>query len=258
MSDCRNPLDQPVQAAREPWRPARREICLGGGQVHVWRASLDQPEEVLGRLAETLSTDERQRAERFRFPQHRRRFAAGRGILRAILGSCLGVPPEQLLFCYGPHGKPSLQREIPLRFNLAHSQDLALCAVTLGREVGVDLEAMRAEVRGEQLADRFFSPREVAALFALPSEARQEAFFTCWSRKEAVLKAKGGGLSIPLDQFAVSLAPGEPARLLTTEWDPAEAARWSLVELFPGDGFKAALAVEGNDWNLHCWEWHGP
>jgi 4'-phosphopantetheinyl transferase len=142
-----------------------------------------------------------------------------------------------------------------LSFNLTHSHQLALYAVTRRREIGVDLEYVRADFADEQIAERFFSPREVAALRTVPENLLKEAFFHCWTRKEAYVKAKGEGLSIPLDQFDVSLAPGEPALLLSTRDDPQEADRWSLQALFPGSGYVAALAVEGRTWRLKCWQW---
>jgi 4'-phosphopantetheinyl transferase len=142
-----------------------------------------------------------------------------------------------------------------LGFNLAHSHELALYAITRGREVGIDLERIRSNLVDEQIAERFFSPREVVVLRGLPTHRQREAFFNCWTRKEAYVKAKGQGLSIPLDQFDVSLAPGEPAALLSTQWHPQEASRWSLQKLNPGCGYVAALAVEGHDWQVKCWQW---
>jgi 4'-phosphopantetheinyl transferase len=127
--------------------------------------------------------------------------------------------------------------------------------VTLGREIGVDLEHIRDNLEGEQLAERFFSPREVAALRALPPELRREAFFHCWTRKEAYIKANGKGLSLPLDQFDVTLRPGEPAALLATLHDPDEARRWSMWSLVPNEGYVGALAVEGHSWRLWCGDW---
>jgi len=127
--------------------------------------------------------------------------------------------------------------------------------VTYRRAIGVDLERIRRQPAEEQIAERFFSPREVEALHALPVSMREDAFFTCWTRKEAYVKATGDGLSLPLDQFEVSLTPGEPATLLNTRWDPNEACLWSLRELIPGPGFVGAIAVKGHGWRLACWQW---
>jgi Phosphopantetheinyl transferase len=114
---------------------------------------------------------------------------------------------------------------------------------------------MRPEVAEEQIAERFFSSCEVTALRALPAGQQTEAFFNCWTRKEAYIKARGEGLSLPLDQFGVSLVPGEPAALLHTAMAADEASRWSMIELAAGAGYKAALVVEGSGWQLRCWQW---
>ncbi len=151
-------------------------------------------------------------------------------------------------FAYTTYGKPLLADETGasgLRFNLTHSHGLALLAVTRGREIGVDVERIRDNLEGEKLAERFFSPREVAALRSLPPELRREAFFHCWTRKEAYIKAVGKGLSLPLDQFDVTLHPGEPAALLATRHDSEEAQRWSMRSLAPGEGYVGALARRG-------------
>jgi 4'-phosphopantetheinyl transferase len=204
-----------------------------------------------------LSADELARAERFRFRKDADRYTVARGLLRTILGQYLCRPPEQLRFRYGAMGKPELAADggaFDPRFNLAHSRDLAVYAVTRGRRVGIDIEYIRAERADLRIAERFFSTREIAQLRALPLHAQREAFFACWTRKEAYLKAKGDGLALGLDRFDVSLAPGEPAALLATRDDASEAGRWSLCDLFPRAGYASALAVEGHDWRLSCWQ----
>jgi 4'-phosphopantetheinyl transferase len=210
-------------------------------------------------LAASLSPDERDRAGAFVRERDRRHFTVGRGVLRAILSRYAGIPPKQVRFCYGPHGKPALDEAHggqTLRFNLAHSHDLALYAVTRGREIGVDLEWVGRPVPdAATIAEHYFSAAERARLRALPELLRHEAFYNCWTRKEAYLKARGEGLSLPLDQFDVSLAPGEPAALLSSHGDPGEVVRWTLWALIPGPGYVAALAVEGGDWQLECWDW---
>jgi 4'-phosphopantetheinyl transferase len=181
-----------------------------------------------------------------------------RGLLRAILGRYLGCSPADVRFCYGPRGKPALNDARggeALRFNLSHSRGIALYAVTRGREVGVDVEAIRPEVEIASVARRVFSPSERATLHSLPPELQSEAFFNGWTRKEAFIKATGEGLARPLDEFDVSIAPGEPARLLATQPDADEAARWTLRELLPGPGYRAAVAVEGTGWRLAYWRW---
>jgi 4'-phosphopantetheinyl transferase len=244
-----------------PWENPPEWLTLDPAEVHVWRCRLDLDAAGLGRLWETLSIDEQDRAGRYHFPKDRDAFIAARGMLRGILSRYLGRAPEALRFEYGPHGKPCLPRdetEERLRFNLTHSHGLALCAVADRRELGVDIEYQRPELADTAIAERFFSAREVATLRSLPPGLQQAAFFACWTRKEAYLKAAGGGLTIPLDRVEVTLAPGEPATLLCTEAGPVDARRWSVRELWPGAGYTAALVVEGQDWQLRCWKWCVP
>jgi 4'-phosphopantetheinyl transferase len=186
------------------------------------------------------------------------RFIASRGLLRVILGRYLKTDPKRLRFCYTLHGKPELAEEAgdeTVQFNLSRSQGLALYAFTRCRRIGVDLELISHHHGDERIPERFFSPREVCALRQLPADTQLEAFFNCWTRKEAYIKARGDGLSMPLDQFDVSLAPGEPAALLNTNGDPEETCRWSLQGLTPAPGYVGALAVEGHDWHLSSWQW---
>ncbi|MGB7923137.1 MAG: 4'-phosphopantetheinyl transferase superfamily protein [Pyrinomonadaceae bacterium] len=243
-----------------PWSRAPETVTPSVDEVHVWRSSLRLDAERVEKLRRTLCEDERRRAERFRFPKDREAFTVGRGALRVILGRYLNAPPADLRFSYSPYGKPSLAPEHgkgELRFNLSHSGDLALYAVTKGREIGIDIEHMRDQLADLQIARRFFSTEEVAMLASLPEHAQRAAFFNCWTRKEAYIKARGEGLSLPLDKFAVSLAPGVPAALLSASGDSEEVSRWKLQELAPGPGYVAALAVEGKGWHARCWQWLG-
>jgi 4'-phosphopantetheinyl transferase len=240
------------------WQRAAAPPELSAAEVHVWRISLECGDTALDRLRTFLADDERQRAGRFYFEKDRRHFIAGRGALRCLVAGYLVRHPSEVRFEYTNYGKPLLAGRpgaAELRFNLSHSHGLALLAVTRGRDVGVDLERIRENLDGEQLAERFFSPREVAVLRSLPLELRREAFFQCWTRKEAYIKANGKGLSLPLDQFDVTLRPGEPAALLATHYEPSEAHRWSMHGLMPGEGFVGALAVEGQFGRLWCGHW---
>lgn len=250
-----------VDTAEPQWRSPPDAVCLRGNEVHVWRAGLDQAPSTIERFLHGLAADERARAERFYFERDRERFVVARGVLRAILGGYLKRAPESLSFRYGSHGKPALAGDADgdsIRFNVSHSRGIALYAVCRGREVGIDLEHIRFDLAIAEIAGRFFSRREVAMLRALPAEVRHEAFFRCWTRKEAYIKARGEGLSLPLDQFDVSLVPGEPAELLGTRQDPSEASRWSLREIIPAPGYVAALAVQAHGWRLAHWQWPEP
>jgi 4'-phosphopantetheinyl transferase len=239
------------------WHPPPPELSLSSAGVHIWRAALDPAASCVEQLRRTLSADELHRAARFHFPRDRRRFIVARGVLRNILGRYLGVSPVELGFHYSAYGKPALadMAEEGLRFNLSHAHEMALFAVTCGREIGVDIEYLQREIACEEIAERFFSAHERASLHAVSAELKHQAFFNCWTRKEAYIKAHGEGLSLPLDQFDVSLGPGEPAALLATRGDPREALRWSLQALTPGPGYVAAVAVEGQGWHLICWQW---
>jgi 4'-phosphopantetheinyl transferase len=234
---------------------------LAGDEVHVWRARLDAGLSDIGYFASTLAEDETERAARFHFDKHRHDYIIARGILRRLLGRYLEVGPDQLRFCYGEYGKPALAEGCGgdwLRFNLSHSHNLALYAVARNREVGLDVEWVKKDFANEQIAERFFSEVETRALRALPRGLQDEAFFNCWTRKEAYIKARGEGLSMPLHTFDVSLIPGDPARLLASRVDSEEVSRWTLRNLTPGLGYVGAVAAEGRDWRLRLMDFHGP
>lgn len=234
------------------WPTPPPDISIGADEVHVWRATLLASAEEVEPLWGLLSGDERQRAQRFRFERDRRRFVVGRGLLRILLARYLRCPPHAVRLSYSAHGKPAVVEPATLlAFNLAHSHELALYAFAWGRRVGVDVERMRSDLADEQIAQRFFAPGEVAALRCVPPHERTAAFFRCWTRKEAFVKARGEGLSLPLDQFEVSLDPDQATLLCTAP--PEEALRWRLQPLFPDPAYAAALAVEGDGWQLRCW-----
>jgi 4'-phosphopantetheinyl transferase len=241
-----------------PWRSAGKDLVLNNNEVHVWRAALDHNPSHRHSLVDTLSEDEQARAARFYFQIDRQRFVVARAALRDILGGYLKRAAKSVSFCYGPHGKLALAQDSgknTIHFNLSHSNGVAVYAITRGREIGIDLEFIREDLEVELLAERFFSQHEIATLRGLPDSLRKYAFFLCWTRKEAYLKARGEGLSLPLNQFDVSLIPGEPAALLSTQADPDEALRWFLQELSIGPSYVSALAVEGHSGPLSCWQW---
>ncbi|CAA9250906.1 MAG: 4'-phosphopantetheinyl transferase [uncultured Chloroflexia bacterium] len=242
------------------WRVPHADIDLTGNDVHVWRASLSAPARTVQRFQEALSVDEVVRAARYAFAHDRDHFIVARGMLRTILGRYLQLRPGHLRFRYNPYGKPALTAGAgyeQLSFNLSHSHGMVLYAITPTRAVGIDLEQVRDEPVCEQIAGRFFTPQEHAGLCAVPSPMRQAAFFTCWTRKEAYIKARGDGLSHPLNAFEVSVGPGAPARLVRTHNNPAEAEQWSMLEIEPGQGFVGTLVVEGHDWNITHLQWTG-
>ncbi|HWS86523.1 MAG TPA: 4'-phosphopantetheinyl transferase superfamily protein [Pyrinomonadaceae bacterium] len=248
-----------MASRQEVWQRAAQRPGLTDSAVHVWRASLNQGASTVRALFDTLTPDERERAARFHFRKDREHFIVARGVLRDILGGYLDTPPALIRFSYNQYGKPALAQAgdaEALRFNLSHAHEVALYAFARGRDLGLDVEFMRDDFASLEIAERFFSPDEVSTLRAQPAARQTLAFFNCWTRKEAFIKALGEGLSHPLDRFSVSLVPGEPAALLSTADDRHEAARWSLVELAPGAGYVAALALRGAAPELSCWDWH--
>jgi 4'-phosphopantetheinyl transferase len=239
----------------QTWRQPSEELPWPHDEVHVWRAALAWPEAATHRLAQWLAADERDKMERFRFEKDRRRYLVGRGLLRTLLGRYLDLTPQELRFETAAAGKPHLASgQGQLQFNLAHSGEYVLIAIADGRAVGIDVEEVHDDFDVDQVAVHFFSADEQRDLGTFTGRAKIEAFYNCWTRKEAYLKAHGAGLSFPLDQFDVSLRPGEPARLMATRPDPAEARRWQLSGLDVADGYKAALAVEGKGCTLRFWD----
>lgn len=231
--------------------PSRRS------EVHAWRFTLDPPSDRLSRYERSLNADELRRADRFRTEALRRRFVVGRGGLRAVLGRHLGCAAGDVEFSYGEHGKPALAQDRGIEFNLAHTQDIALCAVARGRAVGVDVEGLRAIDNAARIILRFFSPREQTDFLALSDSERYTAFFRGWTRKEAFLKATGTGLATELDSFDVTLRPDQPAALLRVGSDPSEVNRWTICDIDVGPGLAAALVVAAHPDGLSLRFWDG-
>ncbi len=296
MSDAARADAAPV-GPRGVFGPAPDTLpTLGPGDAHLWLVELTADTDRLARCRALLSSDERARADRFHFERHRRRFSVARASLRRLLGRYVGADPGALAFLYGARGKPRLAQPTELEFNLSHSHELALVGVTRGIPLGIDVEWLRSlggfggaanastgahdvaaghgceagqaadsdrrdTDEGEVLARRFFSEPEVTALLSLPVEQRSRAFFACWTRKEAYVKAVGDGLAMGLHRFAVSLLPGEPARVLAwpggrpggAEGQRLDQSAWFLHDLDVGPGYAAALALAGEDRQLSCW-----
>lgn len=214
-------------------------------EVHIWHSDIrttafDEPT-----FCKLLSADEIARMERFHFEDDRRNFLFCRGMLRILLASYLGASPAELLFTYSAHGKPSLAPSSgSVEFNLSHSNGSLLIAISQRRKIGVDIEFVRCELDVQEIADRFFSREETRALMQLPVSLRYDAFFSCWTRKEAFVKARGEGLSWPLNSFDVSVMPDEDEVALVTRPDHSEAERWSLHSLNCFSGYRAAVAVQ--------------
>ncbi len=270
------------------WRLPPPRLAIAANEVHIWRASLDLPDEVLSSLRSTLSVDERGRANRFYFEKDRVQFTAAHGVLRDILGRYLGIDPAELQFHAGSYGKPSLMgtgaegsamepaaNAGSIEFNMSHSRWMALYAMTRETPVGVDIEWIREDFEWERIAERFFHPDEAAHLGELPEPERRKGFFQFWTCKEAYIKGRGKGLSIPTRSFAVRFAPGGTAVIEHVDGAAGRAgvraksptdvpdgdraiestARWSLFTLDPAPGYAGAVAAAGGAVRLIHWEW---
>jgi 4'-phosphopantetheinyl transferase len=235
-----------------------RDYAVSPRDVHVWMRRLGATSDHLQAMMEILPPEERQRAGRFHFHADRERHMVGRALSRILLGRLLDIRPEEIQFRDSEAGKPSLiaaQNTADYQFNVSHSGELVLVAVAAGRAIGVDVERIRDDMELDAIAARFFSQRERADLASVSPDQRCGAFFACWSRKEAFIKATGAGLGRPLDAFDVSVRPDEPAMLRETRPDRAEAARWVIRDLDVGPDHRAAVAVEGSDWQLKTMNW---
>lgn len=257
--------------------PLPDDLDLGPNQVDIWRVFLTVQPDSLQQMESTLSADESQRASRFHFEEDRARYIVAHASLRKILARYLRCKPHDVKFSTNEYGKPFLiysddsakrpcgvsRLDKPatkvastkkIEFNLSHSGAYALMAVTRARKVGIDIEIIRQDFELENLARRYFSPREISEWMALPPEQQTLGFFKCWTRKEAYIKAQGLGLSLPLDSFDVSL--GEPALLRATRHNPSEASLWRMLSLDVHSDYAGAVAVQGNKLDFKFWDWN--
>ena len=233
---------------RPPIRPR-----MASDEIHVWRFDLELPEVEMDRRLGFLSIEEQERANCFVFKKHRDFYIAARGALRQTLGLYLHNDPATLQFSYASHGKPFLRPEYNpqnIRFNVTHSDGIALLALAVGCEVGIDIERVRTDFPYSEIAQRFFSAAEYAAFCATEPALRCATFFNYWTHKEAFIKAIGVGLSIPLNQFEVSLTPNVPAKLLSTT---AQTPHHTFRALSPRVGYVGALAVIGRCTRMQLW-----
>ena len=243
------------------WLPGPVGLTFPSDRIDVWRLWLDSSEASTRELPGMLAPDEVIHAERFHFLRDRLRFIGCRTALRSILGRYLQLAPAEIRFRYETNGKPEItdvQNSSGLRFNVSHSAGLAVIGVSSGRAVGVDIEKVSPKPECLEIARRFFSERENQALLALSVGERQRAFFACWTRKEAFLKATGEGLSYSLSEFSVSVAPDGPATIQELKADPNAVLGWSLANLRPDDGYVGTLAFEAAPCHIERWCWNTP
>lgn len=243
------------------WHPAPPDVVLSSETVHLWRAMLDVSDSSFNRCFETLSDDERARALAISFQPTRTRFVASRATLRAILSRYLGRLPSELRFTYGAFGKPTIsasqhQNSEQFHFNVSHVERLTLIAVA-NREVGVDVEAVENRRVGNpmRIAEEYFSGRDCAFLSQVPIHVQYRTFLSLWTRKEAVAKAIGMGLSIPLDRIAVLPSPSVDFTAMAERVLLQHGARdWTVMSLDPGPGYVGSLAMEGSEMNVEQWQ----
>jgi 4'-phosphopantetheinyl transferase len=237
------------------WSEPSGSERLRKNEIHVWLVRADDGSYCIHCGHDLLSLNEQERAARFKFEDDRRRYIVAHGALRLLLSQYANVFANDLNFFTNANGKPFLVAApvvANIQFNLSHSHEVALIAVTQGREVGVDVERVKEDFAFGEVAGRFFTAREVAALNALPSELQRKTFYKCWTSKEAFLKAKGTGLSGQLDEVEISFTAEKGVRVSAT------VANWTLVGLNPPDGYEGALVVEGAECQFRCFQWRPP
>lgn len=236
---------------------ATPDTHLSGSRVHVWYAALGDACRETDFIS-CLSPEERDRAQRFRFEEHRRRYVAFHGVARTFLGKYLELRPEEIRFQLGPYGKPSVvaeQNPEGLSFNMSESQGHALYGITRERAVGVDIERIRDVNNMERIITDTFTPAEQAAFRGLSMDEKRGMFFACWTRKEAFVKAVGLGLSLPLSSFDAPLGGETPAPLSRLDGNVGDASRWTIHPLTPVEGLAGAVAIESPVASLCCRRW---
>jgi 4'-phosphopantetheinyl transferase len=236
------------------------DASLRDDEVHVWRVDLSTWEKEASSLLELLEPEERDRAARFKFAGPRNQFLISRAVLRQALGGYLRIEAREVRFRTTANGKPELANTSDLRFNLSHTEGVAVVAIARLRQLGIDVERIRPDTNALELAERFFSRPEVEWLRSQPVSEQIPAFFSCWTGKEAYIKAHGGGLSMSLSSFGVLPLPtSDGSNLQLKVYDnPQEARRWSIWQLQLGSGLRAALAVEGESCRVRLGQWPSP
>ena len=240
----------------EKWREAPNNLTVSPSHVDIWLASTALGEEQIRSYRESLSQAELARADKFRSDSRYREYVVTRGLLRQVLARLTGLDITGIEFPDGEHGKPRLDNILDgqtIAFNVSHSHGLALVALTLEGSLGVDLEKIRPEVDWRSLAKQYFSGTEVRALNRYPEQAGLKAFYTCWTRKEAFVKALGDGIAYGLNEFDVSIDPDEAYAALTIRRQEVDASRWLIKNVPVPDTHVAALALDRPACNFRLW-----
>lgn len=242
------------------WRNADPDGLIPTNEVHVWRLFPNTIGFQIESLQKILSADELERARKFHFEKDRRRFIMARGILRTILARYLDIKPQQVSFEYASFGKPILATDFVrgnISFNLSHSGEMVLYAITRNHKIGIDVERINDNVDVMQIASRFFSPCEIVELEKAYEKNHSEIFFRYWTRKEAFVKGLGKGVSFPMEHIDVSLINDKFLPPIKLAGENCEYPWLYIRDLFPGDGYAAALATDRIDSNISFWHYSG-
>lgn len=233
----------------------RTQYHLEKNEVNIWFIKVDFDADQTKYYESILAVDENEKANRFKFEKDKIVYQTARGILRLLSGKYLNLNPKEIQFEYNEYGKPFYKANKPLKFNVSHSGERIVIAFILNHEIGVDIEKIKNDFDVLELAQNFFSATEIVALESQPKEELPKAFYRCWTRKEAFIKAEGSGLSFPLDKFAVTLDDDIEAELLETQWNPAEKNEWQLFSFIPAKGYLGALAVANTSAKISYHNW---
>jgi len=239
--------------ANDNWKRTTAAPSLNDGEIDLWCFDLDRDPVLVGPLFELLSDDERMRADKYVFAKDRTQFIVCRATLRKILGGYLAVSPHQIRFSAGHFGKPSLSEHNDVRFNVSHSHGLAVIAVAQSREVGVDIEYISLDFDVMSVAPRLFSAAECSEMRSLSPAARAIKFFEGWTRKEALLKAIGDGLSSSDEIQSVASLIGKDIVYRSVDGD--KVTDWSVTSFEIQEDFKASLAVEKEIGTIRLWQY---
>jgi 4'-phosphopantetheinyl transferase len=246
-----------MRASDFSWQSGCGPPSLSASEVHLWSLSLEQPPERIRVYLDILCSEEKRRAEGRHLRRDRDSFCFCRGYLRMLIGRYGGVAPAKVRFTTGDHGKLSLDpdfHELDIGFNVSHSGRIAMIALAKQRRLGVDVQRVRGAARIEEISRGFFSSLEDESIRALPEEMRVDAFYACWTRKEAAVKALGGSIAALSERVIVSADPGGPPQLLRMPSDLEENNEWRLHDLPVREGYAAALCYSGSPAEVFLWQ----
>lgn len=229
---------------------------LSEDESHIWYFDIESVSNEIEFYKGFLSSEEIAKADRFKFTKDKTISILARGALRILSGRYLHLSPNTIKFRYGKYGKPDYGFPVPLKFNISHSGNLIVIAFVKNCQLGVDIERIRQDFNVLDIAEKFFSDMEIKMLHDVQQDDVYKAFYRCWTRKESFIKAKGSGLSFPLARFTVSLNDNE-AKLLKTEWNPAEKEKWKLFSFEPASGYVGALSIGANIQKVIYHNWTG-